>query len=260
MANVVVIGAQWGDEGKGKITDLLSKSADVVVRSQGGVNAGHTVVVQGQTFKLHLIPSGILYPDTECIIGSGTVIDPKVLLEEIDQLHRLNVSTENLFISQTAHVTMPYHRLIDGASEEMRGDRKIGTTGRGIGPTYADKSERTGVRVLDLMDLDNSQDKFVWAIKYKNVILEKLYDLPPLDPQEVIEEYRAYADALRPHVVDSSLKVFEGVNAKKNILFEGAQGTLLDIDHGTYPYVTSSNPIAGGLVLVLALAPPSLTA
>ncbi|MEB3224536.1 MAG: adenylosuccinate synthase [Synechococcus sp.] len=255
MANVVVIGAQWGDEGKGKITDLLSKSADVVVRSQGGVNAGHTVVVQGQTFKLHLIPSGILYPDTECIIGSGTVIDPKVLLEEIAQLHRLNVSTENLFISQTAHVTMPYHRLIDEASEAMRGDRKIGTTGRGIGPTYADKSERTGVRVLDLMDLDNSQDKFVWAIEYKNIILEKLYDLPPLDPQEVIEEYRAYADALRPHVVDSSLKVFKGVHAKKNILFEGAQGTLLDIDHGTYPYVTSSNPIAGGACVGAGIGP-----
>jgi adenylosuccinate synthase len=255
LANVVVIGAQWGDEGKGKITDLLSKSADVVVRSQGGVNAGHTVVVQGQTFKLHLIPSGILYPDTECIIGSGTVIDPKVLLEEIAQLHRLNVSTENLFISQTAHVTMPYHRLIDEASEAMRGDRKIGTTGRGIGPTYADKSERTGVRVLDLMDLDNSQDKFVWAIEYKNIILEKLYDLPPLDPQEVIQEYRAYADALRPHVVDSSLKVFEGVHAKKNILFEGAQGTLLDIDHGTYPYVTSSNPIAGGACVGAGIGP-----
>jgi adenylosuccinate synthase len=255
LANVVVIGAQWGDEGKGKITDLLSKSADVVVRSQGGVNAGHTVVVQGQTFKLHLIPSGILYPDTECVIGSGTVIDPKILLEEIDQLHKLNVSTDNLFISQTAHVTMPYHRLIDKASEEMRGDRKIGTTGRGIGPTYADKSERTGVRILDLMDLENSQDKFVWAIEYKNIILEKLYDLPPLDPQEVIAEYRVYADKLRPHVIDSSLKVAEGVKAKKNVLFEGAQGTLLDIDHGTYPYVTSSNPIAGGACVGAGVGP-----
>lgn len=255
MANVVVIGAQWGDEGKGKITDLLSKSADVVVRSQGGVNAGHTVVVQGQTFKLHLIPSGILYPDTECVIGSGTVIDPQVLLEEIDQLHKLNVSTDNLFISQTAHVTMPYHRLIDKASEEMRGDRKIGTTGRGIGPTYADKSERTGVRILDLMDLDNSQDKLVWAIEYKNIILEKLYDLPPLDPQEVIAEYRIYADKLRPYVIDSSLKVAEGVKAKKNVLFEGAQGTLLDIDHGTYPYVTSSNPIAGGACVGAGVGP-----
>ncbi|MGB2925228.1 MAG: adenylosuccinate synthase [Limnothrix sp.] len=255
MANVVVIGAQWGDEGKGKITDLLSKSADVVVRSQGGVNAGHTVVVQGQTFKLHLIPSGILYPDTECVIGSGTVIDPKVLLEEIAQLHELGISTDNLFISQTAHVTMPYHRLIDMASEEMRGEHKIGTTGRGIGPTYADKSERTGIRILDLLHLEESEDKFVWAIEYKNNILKKLYGLDPLDPQEVIAEYREYADKLRPHVVDSSLKVFLGIKAKQNILFEGAQGTLLDIDHGTYPYVTSSNPIAGGACVGAGVGP-----
>lgn len=255
MANVVVIGAQWGDEGKGKITDLLSKSADVVVRSQGGVNAGHTVVVQGQTFKLHLIPSGILYPDTECIIGSGTVIDPKVLLEEIDQLHKLDVSTDNLYISQTAHVTMPYHRLIDQASEEMRGDRKIGTTGRGIGPTYADKSERTGIRILDLMNLAEDDEIFRWTIEYKNVILEKLYELEPLDPDAVIAEYKEYAEQLRPHIVDSSLKVAQGVAAKKNVLFEGAQGTLLDIDHGTYPYVTSSNPIAGGACVGAGVGP-----
>ncbi len=255
MANVVVIGAQWGDEGKGKITDLLSKSADVVVRSQGGVNAGHTVVVQGQTFKLHLIPSGILYPDTECVIGSGTVIDPKVLLEEIAQLHQLGVSTDNLFISQTAHVTMPYHRLIDKASEEMRGDRKIGTTGRGIGPTYADKSERTGIRILDLMNLAEDDEKFRWTIEYKNIILEKLYELDPLDADEVIAEYRKYAEKLRPHIVDSSLKVAQGVKAKKNVLFEGAQGTLLDIDHGTYPYVTSSNPIAGGACVGAGVGP-----
>ncbi|OKH18627.1 adenylosuccinate synthase [[Limnothrix rosea] IAM M-220] len=255
MANVVVIGAQWGDEGKGKITDLLSKSADVVVRSQGGVNAGHTVVVQGQTFKLHLIPSGILYPDTECIIGSGTVIDPKVLLEEIAQLHKLGVSTDNLFISQTAHVTMPYHRLIDQASEKMRGDRKIGTTGRGIGPTYADKSERIGVRILDLMNLAEDDEKFRWTIEYKNIILEKLYELDPLDADEVIAEYREYAEKLRSHIVDSSLKVAQGVKAKKNVLFEGAQGTLLDIDHGTYPYVTSSNPIAGGACVGAGVGP-----
>jgi adenylosuccinate synthase len=152
LANVVVIGAQWGDEGKGKITDLLSKSADVVVRYQGGVNAGHTVVVQGQTFKLHLIPSGILYPATKCIIGCGTVIDPKVLIEELDRLVELNIPTHNLLISQTAHVTMPYHRTIDLASEEVRGSHKIGTTGRGIGPTYADKSERMGIRIQDMMD------------------------------------------------------------------------------------------------------------
>lgn len=255
MANVVVIGAQWGDEGKGKITDLLSKSADVVVRSQGGVNAGHTVVVQGQTFKLHLIPSGILYPETECVIGSGTVIDPKVLLEEIRQLHELGISTDNLFISQTAHVTMPYHRLIDKASEEMRGDRKIGTTGRGIGPTYADKAERTGIRILDLMTLAEDDAQFRWTIEYKNIILEKLYEVEPLDADEVIAEYLEYAEKLRPHVIDSSLKVSEGVSAKKNVLFEGAQGTLLDIDHGTYPYVTSSSPIAGGACVGAGVGP-----
>ncbi|MGF1479567.1 MAG: adenylosuccinate synthase [Cyanophyceae cyanobacterium] len=255
MANVIVIGAQWGDEGKGKITDLLSRSADVVVRSQGGVNAGHTVVVQEQTFKLHLIPSGILYPDTECIIGSGTVIDPQVVIEEIEQLEALGVSTENLLISQTAHVTMPYHRLIDQASEERRGSHKIGTTGRGIGPTYADKSERTGIRVLDLMNAQELHQKLEWTINYKNVILEKLYNVPPLDPQAIIDEYLSYAERLRPHVIDSSLKIYEAVKARKNILFEGAQGTLLDLDHGTYPYVTSSNPIAGGACVGSGVGP-----
>ncbi|OCQ91755.1 adenylosuccinate synthase [Oscillatoriales cyanobacterium USR001] len=255
MANVVVIGAQWGDEGKGKITDLLSKSADVVVRYQGGVNAGHTVVVNGQTFKLHLIPSGILYPDTECIIGSGTVIDPKILIQELDQLDALNVSSRNLMISQTAHVTMPYHRLIDQASEEKRGIHKIGTTGRGIGPTYADKSERTGIRVLDLMDAKGLRKLLQWTIDYKNVILEKLYDLPPLNPEVVIEEYLGYAERLRPHVVDSSLKIYDAVQKRRNILFEGAQGTLLDLDHGTYPYVTSSNPVAGGACVGAGVGP-----
>jgi len=250
-----VIGAQWGDEGKGKITDLLSRSADVVVRPQGGVNAGHTIVVKGQTFKLHLIPSGILYPDTECIIGSGTVIDPKILLQEFDQLERLNVSAGNLFISQTAHVTMPYHRLIDQASEEQRGKHKIGTTGRGIGPTYADKSERTGIRVVDLMDADTLRKRLAWAINYNNVILEKLYNLAPLDPEEVIREYQTYADRLRPHVIDSSLKIYDAIQQRKNILFEGAQGTLLDLDHGTYPYVTSSNPIAGGACVGSGIGP-----
>ncbi|MGV0027968.1 adenylosuccinate synthase [Phormidesmis priestleyi] len=255
MANVVVIGAQWGDEGKGKITDLLSKSADVVVRYQGGVNAGHTVVVKDQTFKLHLIPSGILYPETECIIGCGTVIDPKVLIEELDQLKELNISTQNLLISETAHVTMPYHRLIDRASEERRGTHKIGTTGRGIGPTYADKSERTGIRVVDLMNSDMLRKQLNWTIAYKNVILEKLYDLPPLDAEAVIAEYLEYADRLRPHVVDSSLKIYDAIRRKRNILFEGAQGTLLDLDHGTYPYVTSSNPVAGGACVGTGIGP-----
>ena len=255
LANVVVIGAQWGDEGKGKITDLLSGSADVVVRYQGGVNAGHTVVVDNQTFKLHLIPSGILYPDTECIIGSGTVIDPRILIEELDQLESLKISTKNLMISQTAHVTMPYHRLLDQASEEQRGSQKIGTTGRGIGPTYADKSERTGIRIIDLMETESLPDQLRWTISNKNVILEKLYNLPPLDPEAVIEEYLQYAERLRPHVVDASLKIYAAVQDRRNILFEGAQGTLLDLDHGTYPYVTSSNPVAGGACVGTGVGP-----
>lgn len=258
MANVVVIGAQWGDEGKGKITDLLSKSADVVVRYQGGVNAGHTVVVDGQTFKLHLIPSGILYPETECIIGCGTVIDPKVLIEELDRLVALDIPTDKLLISQTAHVTMPYHRLIDRASEEVRGSHKIGTTGRGIGPTYADKSERMGIRIQDLMDADSFREQTIWTIALKNEILEKLYHLPPLDPEQVITEYLGYAERLRPHVVNTSLKIYDAVRHRRNILFEGAQGTLLDLDHGTYPYVTSSNPIAGGACIGTGIGPTTI--
>jgi adenylosuccinate synthase len=255
LANVIVIGAQWGDEGKGKITDLLSRSADVVVRYQGGVNAGHTIVVKGQTFKLHLIPSGILYPNTDCIIGCGTVIDPQILIAEIDQLKELNISTDHLLISETAHVTMPYHRLIDQASEERRGSHKIGTTGRGIGPTYADKSERTGIRVLDLMNPDELREQLEWTINYKNLLLEKLYNLPPLDAQEVIEEYLGYAERLRPYVIDTSLKISDAIQRRRNILFEGAQGTLLDLDHGTYPYVTSSNPVAGGACVGTGVGP-----
>lgn len=258
MANVVVIGAQWGDEGKGKITDLLSKSADVVVRYQGGVNAGHTVVVQGQTFKLHLIPSGILYPETKCIIGCGTVIDPKVLIEELDRLVALNIPTDKLLISQTAHVTMPYHRLIDVASEEVRGTHKIGTTGRGIGPTYMDKSDRIGIRVQDLMDADSFRAQMIWTIAQKNEILEKLYNLPPLDPEQVVTEYLGYAERLRPHIVNTSIEIYDAVRRRRNILFEGAQGTLLDLDHGTYPYVTSSNPIAGGACIGTGIGPTTI--
>jgi adenylosuccinate synthase len=255
LANVIVIGAQWGDEGKGKITDLLSRSADVVVRYQGGNNAGHTVVVGDRTFKLHLIPSGILYPKTECIIASGTVIDPKVLLEEVDRLKDLGISTENLFIAETAHVTMPYHRVLDRASEDQRAEHKIGTTGRGIGPTYADKSERVGIRVIDLMDEKRLAKKLRWAIEQKNIVLQKLYNLEPLDAEAIIEEYRGYADRLRHHVVDASLKIDAAIRERRNILFEGAQGTLLDLDHGTYPYVTSSNPVAGGACIGAGVGP-----
>ncbi len=255
MANVIVIGAQWGDEGKGKITDLLSRSADVVVRYQGGNNAGHTVVVGDRTFKLHLIPSGILYPKTECIIANGTVIDPKVLLQEVDRLKELGVSTDNLFIAQTAHVTMPYHCVLDRAAEEQRAEHKIGTTGRGIGPTYADKSERVGIRIIDLIDEKRMPKKLRWAIEQKNIVLQKLYNLEPLDVEAIIEEYRGYADRLRPHVVDASLKIDAAIRERRNILFEGAQGTLLDLDHGTYPYVTSSNPVAGGACIGAGVGP-----
>jgi adenylosuccinate synthase len=258
LANVIVIGAQWGDEGKGKITDLLSRSADVVVRYQGGNNAGHTVVVGDRTFKLHLIPSGILYPKTECIIASGTVIDPKVLLEEVDRLKDLGISTDNLFIAETAHVTMPYHRVLDRASEDQRAEHKIGTTGRGIGPTYADKSERVGIRVIDLMDEKRLAKKLRWAIEQKNIVLQKLYNLEPLDADAIIEEYRGYAERLRPHVVDASLKIDAAIRERRNILFEGAQGTLLDLDHGTYPYVTSSNPVAGGACIGAGVGPTSI--
>lgn len=253
-----MIGAQWGDEGKGKITDLLSKSADVVVRYQGGVNAGHTIVVQGQTFKLHLIPSGILYPDTQCVIGNGTVIDPQVLIREIDQLEALKISTKNLKISENAHVTMPYHRLIDQASEEKRGTHKIGTTKRGIGPTYADKSERTGIRMIDLMEPETLGKQLRWTINYKNAILEKLYDMPPLDPEAAIAEYLEYAERLRPYVTSSGLLLYEAIQQRRNILFEGAQGTLLDLDHGTYPYVTSSNPVAGGACVGAGVGPTTI--
>jgi len=255
LANVIVIGAQWGDEGKGKITDLLSASADVVVRYQGGVNAGHTVVVGGQSFRLHLIPSGILYPNTQCIIGSGTVIDPQVLIEEMDQLEQLGVATHNLWISQTAHVTMPYHRVIDQAEEEYRGRHRLGTTGRGIGPTYADKSDRMGIRVQDLLDPEGLREQLTWTISQKNVVLEKLYNRPPLDAEEIIQQYLGYAERLRPHIVDSTLVLWEAVQKRRNILFEGAQGTLLDLDHGTYPYVTSSNPVAGGACVGAGIGP-----
>ncbi|MEM9156082.1 MAG: adenylosuccinate synthase [Cyanobacteria bacterium P01_F01_bin.33] len=258
MANVVVIGAQWGDEGKGKITDLLSEKADIVVRYQGGVNAGHTVVVGERTFRLHLIPSGILYPETQCAIASGTVVDPQVLLGEIDQLHQLGVPTDNLSIAETAHITMPYHRLIDMAEEKRKGVRKIGTTGRGIGPTYADKSDRTGIRMLDLMDPAGLRDRLNWAVPYKNVLLEKLYGLEPLDPEPIIEEYLGYAERLRPYVKDVALMLSDGIAARKNVLFEGAQGTLLDLDYGTYPYVTSSHPIAGGACIGAGVGPTTI--
>jgi len=255
LANVVVIGAQWGDEGKGKITDLLSRSADVVVRYQGGVNAGHTIVVDDQVLKLHLIPSGILYPDTVCLIGSGTVVDPKVMLGELDMLIANGIDISGLKLSSTAHVTMPYHRLLDEAMEKQRGDRKIGTTGRGIGPTYADKSQRSGIRVIDLLDEARLRDRLDGPLKEKNQLLQTIYGVEPLDAEDVISEYLAYGKRLAPHVVDCTREIHQAARDRKNILFEGAQGTLLDLDHGTYPYVTSSNPISGGACIGAGVGP-----
>ena len=255
MANVVVIGAQWGDEGKGKITDLLSRSADVVVRYQGGVNAGHTIVVDGQVLKLHLIPSGILYPDTTCLIGSGTVVDPKVLLGELAMLASNDIDASGLKVASTAHVTLPYHRLLDQAMEQQRGNQRIGTTGRGIGPTYSDKAERSGLRMIDLLDEQLLRERLQGPIAAKNLQLQKLYGLEPLDAEEVIAEYADYGRRLSSHVVDCTRAIHDAARARQNILFEGAQGTLLDLDHGTYPYVTSSNPVAGGACIGAGVGP-----
>ncbi len=255
MANVVVIGAQWGDEGKGKITDLLSRSADVVVRYQGGVNAGHTIVVEDKVLKLHLIPSGILYKDTICLIGSGTVVDPKVLIGEIEMLLDNDIDISGLQLASTAHVTMPYHRLLDQAIEEKRGVQKIGTTGRGIGPTYADKSQRNGIRVIDLINEAKLREKLKVPLSEKNGLLEKIYGVKPLDGEKIIQEYIQYGERLKPHIVDCTRAIHQAARKKQNILFEGAQGTLLDLDHGTYPYVTSSNPVSGGACIGAGVGP-----
>ena len=255
MANVVVIGAQWGDEGKGKITDLLSRSADVVVRYQGGVNAGHTIVVEDKVLKLHLIPSGILYPGTICLIGSGTVVDPKVMIREMEMLIENEIDISGLQLASTAHVTMPYHRLLDQAMENSRGIKKIGTTGRGIGPTYADKSQRNGIRVMDLLDEKKLRDRLEIPLNEKNGLLQKIYGIPPLESQKVVDEYLQFGERLKPHVVDCTRAIHNAARNKKNILFEGAQGTLLDLDHGTYPYVTSSNPVSGGACIGAGVGP-----
>ena len=255
LANVVVIGAQWGDEGKGKITDLLSRSADMVVRYQGGVNAGHTIVVDDRVLKLHLIPSGILYPETICLIGPGTVIDPKVMLGELDMLLANEIDIGGLQLASTAHVTMPYHRLLDQAIEKQRGDRRIGTTGRGIGPTYADKSQRSGIRVIDLLDEQRLRERLEGPLKEKNQLLETIYGVSPLNAEAVLQEYLGYGKRLQPHVVECTRVIHEAARARKNILFEGAQGTLLDLDHGTYPYVTSSNPVSGGACIGAGVGP-----
>ncbi len=255
MSTVVVIGAQWGDEGKGKVTDFLAEKADMVVRYMGGNNAGHTVVVGDHEYKMHLIPSGILYPDKACIIGSGVVIDPAVLLKELESLEKQGISTANLRISQRAHVIFPYHQKLDQVEEKRKGNNKIGTTCRGIGPAYTDKSARVGIRVIDLLDAEEFPVLLEANIKSKNQILTEVYEGQSLDYGEVLESFNGYAEALRKYVCDTSILVNDAVQQGKNIVFEGAQGTLLDLDHGTYPYVTSSHPTAAAACLGAGIGP-----
>ncbi|HEX3031296.1 MAG TPA: adenylosuccinate synthetase, partial [Bacillota bacterium] len=227
MSSVILIGAQWGDEGKGKVTDFLAEKADVVVRYQGGNNAGHTVVVGEQEFKLHLIPSGILYPEKQCLIGNGVVIDPIVLLKELDYLAGRGVNTSNLRISDRAHVIMPYHQKLDEVEEDRKGANKIGTTRRGIGPAYMDKAARTGIRIVDLMDKEEFAGKLAQNLKEKNQLLELVYQTKGFEFEEVYQQFLEYAEKLRPFVADTSVLIHEAVKAGKHILFEGAQGTLL---------------------------------
>ena len=247
MANIIVVGTQWGDEGKGKLVDLLTSEADVVARYQGGNNAGHTVVIGGQQHILHLIPSGILHPGKKCLIGNGVVIDPGAILEEMDGLAAKGITlTGSLIISKNAHVIMPYHKALDGASEARKGGGKIGTTGRGIGPCYAEKMARTGVRMSDLADPAKLRAKVDGNVEEVNLLLRAVYGMEGFDPDKVFDEYAAYGRRLAPFLGDVSLILGQAKDAKKDILFEGAQGTMLDIDHGTFPFVTSSNSTAGG--------------
>ena len=244
MSGLVLLGAQWGDEGKGKVTDYLGEMADVVVRYQGGNNAGHTVVVGEEEFKLRLIPSGILNPKAICVIGNGVVVDPNVLLKEIKYLQEKGIDTSGLRISERAHVIMPYHIAIDTYDEEAKGEKKIGTTKNGIGPCYSDKYNRIGIRIADLIDKEIFAERLKATLEVKNNLLVKFYEKEPMDFQEIFENYSEMAEKIKKYVTDTSYLVDEALKAGKKVLFEGAQGTLLDIDHGTYPYVTSSNPIA----------------
>jgi adenylosuccinate synthase len=258
MTATVVIGAQWGDEGKGKITDILSESADLVVRYQGGNNAGHTIVVGDERFALTLIPSGVLYPSVTPVIGNGCVVDPSVLLEEMKALQARGIDPSRVRVSGNAHLIMPYHRKLDMVMERFLGKQQIGTTKRGIGPAYMDKFSRHGIRMQDLFDPKIFRQKLEVALKDKNRILTKVYNQLPMDLEPIAEEYLGMADSLYDHVTDTSLLVWEAIRDKRTVVFEGAQGTLLDIDHGTYPFVTSSNPTAGGALTGTGVGPTAI--
>lgn len=255
MANKIVIGTQWGDEGKGKITDMLARTADVIVRFGGGNNAGHTVIVGEEKFELHLVPSGILYSEKQNIIGNGVVIDPEALVGEMKAVEKRGISLDNFFISESAHVIMPYHRLLDKLEEGRKGDSRIGTTGKGIGPAYTDKIARRGIRVIDILDRDRFYRKLKGTLEYQNLILKKIYDAETMDAEQIVDQYQGFIDQLRPHVTNVSILLEEARNKSKKIFFEGAQGTLLDVDYGTYPFVTSSNPTAGGVCTGSGIGP-----
>jgi adenylosuccinate synthase len=260
MSSVIVVGSQWGDEGKGKIVDFLSEKADVVARYQGGHNAGHTVVINKEKFILHLIPSGILYKNKMCLIGNGVVVDPAALIEEINGLKERGVEIgKNLFLSKNAHLIMPYHLALDKESERCKGTKSLGTTGRGIGPAYVDKMARVGIRVADMLHPAVFKDKLQSNLHYINFLLENLYKIPPFDLDAIYNEYMGYAQRLSEYVADTDIIINKMISEDKNVLFEGAQGTLLDIDHGTYPYVTSSNSIAGGACTGLGVGPTKIS-
>ena len=258
MTTTVVLGAQWGDEGKGKVTDFFASSADYVVRFQGGNNAGHTIVVGDEKLALSLTPSGVLYPECVPVIGSGCVVDLEFLKKELEMLNSKNVSTKKLAISPNAHLIMPYHKLLDELIEESLGKDKIGTTKKGIGPCYSDKIQRCGIRVQDLLDDEIFAQKVNKNLEEKNQILTKIYGRDPLDPNEIINEFKSYKDIVTNHIKDTSLMISNAIKSNKNILFEGAQGTLLDIDHGTYPFVTSSNTSSGNAAIGSGVGPLSL--
>ncbi len=256
MSSIVIVGAQWGDEGKGKIVDVMTERADVVARYQGGHNAGHTVVINNERFILHLIPSGILHRGKICIIGNGVVIEPGSLIAEIEGLIEKGIEVgNNLLISKNAHVIMPYHRAIEDASESRRGAKKIGTTGRGIGPCYVDKMARNGIRIVDLYNQKVFREKLEANLEDMNYILRNKYGSQGFDVDEIFDQYIKYAEVLSIHIADTDIVINDFIDKKKNILFEGAQGTLLDIDHGTYPFVTSSSAIAGGVCTGLGVGP-----
>ncbi|MCH7680465.1 adenylosuccinate synthase [candidate division KSB1 bacterium] len=259
MSVKIIVGAQWGDEGKGKIVDLLSEQVDIVARYQGGANAGHTIVIDGEQYILHLVPSGILHENTICVIGNGVVIDPLALLEEIEFLKSKGISVDGrLWISHRAHLIMPYHKLLDQAKESKDADRKIGTTGRGIGPAYVDKVNRMGIRIVDLLDRDTLEEKLRTNIKEKNEILKKIYREKEIDVDQIINEYLDFDKKIDPYIKDVSTFLNESLKDGKQILLEGAQGTLLDIDFGTYPYVTSSNPTSGGACAGVGIGPTKI--